>query len=138
MAGVNKVILVGNLGKDPEVRYLEGGTAVANFSLATTESYKDKQGNRIEQTEWHNIVVWRGLAEVAEKYLKKGSQVYVEGKLRNRSYDDKDGVKRYSTEIVADNMTMLGGKRDETPSPAPISNTAPPKTSNDDLGDLPF
>ncbi len=138
MAGVNKVILVGNLGKDPEVRYLEGGTAVANFSLATTESYKDKQGNRIEQTEWHNIVVWRGLAEVAEKYLKKGSQVYVEGKLRTRSYDDKDGVKRYSTEIVADNMTMLGGKRDETPSPAPISNTAPPKTSNDDLGDLPF
>ena len=138
MAGVNKVILVGNLGKDPEVRYLEGGTAVANFSLATTESYKDKQGNRIEQTEWHNIVVWRGLAEVAEKYLKKGSQVYVEGKLRTRSYDDKDGVKRYSTEIVADNMTMLGGKRDETPSPATISNTAPPKTSNDDLGDLPF
>jgi len=138
MAGVNKVILVGNLGKDPEVRYLEGGTAVANFSLATTESYKDKQGNRIEQTEWHNIVVWRGLAEVAEKYLKKGSQVYVEGKLRTRSYDDKDGVKRYSTEIVVDNMTMLGGKRDETPSPAPISNTAPPKTSNDDLGDLPF
>jgi single-strand DNA-binding protein len=138
MAGVNKVILVGNLGKDPEVRYLEGGTAVANFSLATTESYKDKQGNRIEQTEWHNIVVWRGLAEVAEKYLKKGSQVYVEGKLRTRSYDDKDGVKRYSTEIVAENMTMLGGKRDETPSPAPISNTAPPKTSNDDLGDLPF
>ena len=138
MAGVNKVILVGNLGKDPEVRYLEGGTAVANFSLATTESYKDKQGNRIEQTEWHNIVVWRGLAEGAEKYLKKGSQVYVEGKLRTRSYDDKDGVKRYSTEIVADNMTMLGGKRDETPSPAPISNTAPPKTSNDDLGDLPF
>jgi single-strand DNA-binding protein len=138
MAGVNKVILVGNLGKDPEVRYLEGGTAVANFSLATTESYKDKQGNRIEQTEWHNIVVWRGLAEVAEKYLKKGSQVYVEGKLRTRSYDDKDGVKRYSTEIIADNMTMLGGKRDETSSTAPISNTPPPKTSNDDLGDLPF
>lgn len=112
MAGVNKVILVGHLGKDPEVRYLEGGTAVANFTLATSESYKDKNGNKVDQTEWHNVVVWRGLAQVAEKYLKKGQLIYVEGKLRTRSWDDKEGNKRYTTEIVADNMTMLGGKRD--------------------------
>lgn len=112
MAGVNKVILVGNLGKDPEVRHLEGGTAVANFPLATTETYKDKSGQRQSQTEWHNIVLWRGLAEVAEKYLKKGNQVYLEGKLRSRSWEDKEGNTRYITEIVADNMTMLGSKKD--------------------------
>lgn len=112
MAGVNKVILVGNLGRDPEVRYLEGGAAVANFPLATSETYKDKQGRRVEHTEWHNIVVWRGLAEIAEKYLKKGMQVYVEGKLRTRSWDDKEGNKKYTTEIVADNMTILTRKED--------------------------
>ncbi len=112
MAGVNKVILVGNLGKDPEVRYLDGGVAVANFPLATSESYKDKSGNRIDQTEWHNVVLWRGLAEITEKYLKKGSQVYIEGKIRSRSWDDKEGIKRYTTEIVADNMTMIGSRRD--------------------------
>ena len=89
MAGVNKVILVGNLGQDPEVRYLDSGVAVANFSLATTENYKNKQGERVSQTEWHNIVLWRGLAEVAEKYLKKGSSIYVEGKIRNRKWEDK-------------------------------------------------
>ncbi len=110
MSGVNKVILVGNLGKDPEVRYLEGGVATAKFTLATSESYKDKQGNKVEQTEWHNIVLWRGLAEVAEKYLKKGMTVYIEGKIKSRSWDDKEGNKRYSTEIVADNMTMLSKK----------------------------
>jgi single-strand DNA-binding protein len=110
MAGVNKVILVGNLGKDPEVRHLEGGATVANFTLATSEFYKDKNGNRNEQTEWHNIVVWRGLAEVAEKYLKKGMTIYVEGKLRTRSWDDKEGVKRYTTEIVADTFTILSKK----------------------------
>ena len=92
MAGVNKVILVGNLGKDPEVRHLENGAAVANFSVATTESYKDRNtGERRDQTEWHNVVLWRGLAEVAEKYLKKGSQVYIEGKIRTRSWEDKEG-----------------------------------------------
>jgi single-strand DNA-binding protein len=108
MAGVNKVILVGNLGKDPEVRYLENGAVVANFPIATSESYKDRTtGERKEQTEWHNIVLWRGLAEVAEKYLKKGNQVYIEGKLRTRSWE-KDGVTRYTTEVVGDNMTMLG------------------------------
>jgi single-strand DNA-binding protein len=114
MAGVNKVILVGNLGKDPEVRHLEGGTAVASFTLATTEVYKDKSGQRVEQTEWHNIVVWRSLAEIAEKYLKKGMSIYLEGKLRTRSWEDKDKVKRYSTEIIADTFTMLGKKESNT------------------------
>ena len=89
MAGVNKVILIGNLGKDPEVRYLDSGVAVANFSLATTENYKNKEGERVSQTEWHNIVLWRGLAEVAEKWLKKGSSVYIEGKIRNRKINVK-------------------------------------------------
>jgi len=107
MAGVNKVILIGNLGKDPEVRHLEGGATVCNFPLATTETYKDKTGTRQEQTEWHNIVLWRGLADVAEKYLKKGSQIYLEGKLRTRSWE-KEGVKRYTTEIVGESFTMLG------------------------------
>lgn len=110
MAGINKVILIGNLGKDPEVRHLEGGTAVASFSLATSETYKDKNGQRIEQTEWHNVVVWRALAEIAEKYLKKGMTIYVEGKLRTRAWEDKDKVKRYSTEIIGDTITMLGKK----------------------------
>lgn len=110
MAGVNKVILVGNLGKDPQVRYLDSGVAVANFSLATTENYKNKEGERVSQTEWHNVVLWRGLAEVAEKYLKKGASVYIEGKIRTRKWEDKEGVTRYSTEILGDNMTMLGGK----------------------------
>lgn len=110
MAGVNKVILVGNLGKDPEVRHLEGGAVVANFTIATSETYKDKSGQRIEQTEWHNIVVWRGLAEIAEKYLKKGMTIYIEGKLRSRTWDDKDGNKRYTTEIVGDTFTILSKK----------------------------
>lgn len=107
MASVNKVILIGNLGKDPEVRHLEGGVAVARFPLATSESYKDKSGQRVEKTEWHNIVLWRGLAEVAEKYLRKGQSVFIEGKIRTSQYQDKEGNQRYSTEIVADNMTML-------------------------------
>ncbi len=113
MAGVNKVILLGHLGKDPETFTFENGVKKVSFSLATTESYKDKDGNRVDQTEWHNVVLWRGLADVAEKYLNKGSQVYVEGKIKTRSWDDKDGNKRYTTEIYADNMTMLGGKRDQ-------------------------
>ncbi len=109
MSGVNKVILVGRLGKDPEVRHLENGATVANFSIATSETYKDRQtGEKREQTEWHNVVLWRGLAEVAEKYVKKGDMIYVEGKLRTRSWE-KDGVTRYTTEVVGDNMTMLGG-----------------------------
>ncbi len=111
MAGVNKVILIGNLGKDPEVRHLEGGASVANFTMATTESYKDKTGARVDQTEWHNIVMWRGLADVAEKYLKKGMTIYVEGKLRTRMYE-KEGQKHYRSEIMADNMTILSRKDD--------------------------
>jgi single-strand DNA-binding protein len=109
MAGsVNKVILVGNLGKDPEVRRLESGSVVATFPLATNESYKDKNGNRVDNTEWHNIVLWRGLAEIAEKYLRKGSMVYIEGKLKTRSWEDQNNQTRYTTEVVGDNMTMLG------------------------------
>ncbi len=131
MAGVNKVILVGNLGKDPEVRYLDSGVAVANFSLATTENYKNKEGERVSQTEWHNIVLWRGLAEVAEKYLKKGSSVYIEGKIRTRKWEDKEGNNRYSTEILGDNMTMLGSK--------PASEEKDKNDSHPDLeDDLPF
>jgi single-strand DNA-binding protein len=114
MSGVNKVILVGNLGKDPEVRSFEGGAKKASFPLATTESYKTRDGVKKDHTEWHNIVLWRGLADVAEKYLSKGSQVYVEGRIRNRSWDDKDGNKRYITEIEADTMTMLGRKGDSS------------------------
>ena len=111
MSGINKVILVGHLGKDPEVRHLEGGVAVASFPLATSETF-NKDGRKVEQTEWHNIVMWRGLAEVAAKYLQKGKLVYIEGKIRTRSFEDKEGVKKYTTEIVADNFTMLGRKSD--------------------------
>jgi single-strand DNA-binding protein len=111
MSGINKVILVGHLGKDPEVRYLDGGVTVASFPLATSETYT-KDGKKIEQTEWHNIVMWRGLADTAAKYLKKGKLIYLEGKLRTRSFEDREGHKKYSTEIVAENFTMLGRKTD--------------------------
>lgn len=112
MSGVNKAILLGNLGADPEVRTLENGVKVANFRIATSESYKDRNtGERITRTEWHNIVLWRGLAEVAERFLHKGDQIFVEGKLQTRTYQDKDGQNRYVTEVVANEMTMLG-KRD--------------------------
>lgn len=111
MSGINKVILVGHLGKDPEVRHLEGGVAVASFPLATSETYT-KDGKKVEQTEWHNIVMWRGLADVAAKYLQKGKLVYIEGKLRTRSFEDKEGIKKYTTEVVAENFTMLGRKSD--------------------------
>ncbi|MCX2744883.1 single-stranded DNA-binding protein [Mangrovivirga sp. M17] len=113
MSGVNKVILVGNLGKDPEVRHLDNGRAVANFPLATSEVYKNRQTNeRVTNTEWHNVVLWSPLAEVAERFLKKGSQVYIEGKITTRSYDDKEGNKRYITEIVGREMTLLGSRDD--------------------------
>jgi single-strand DNA-binding protein len=113
MAGINKVILIGNLGKDPEVKTLENGTKVANFTLATSETYKNRDGQKVTQTEWHNIVLWRGLADIADRFLKKGNQVYIEGKIRSRSWDDKDGNKRYITEVQGDNLTMLGGRRDD-------------------------
>ena len=109
--GINKVILVGNVGKDPEVKHLDKGVSVAHFSLATSETYRNKENQKITNTEWHNIVVWRGLAEVAEKYVKKGTPLYIEGKIRTRSWDDKDGNKRYTTEIVADTMQLLGQRQ---------------------------
>ena len=143
MAGsVNKVILIGNLGKDPEVRHLENGAVVANFPLATSETYKDRNsGERKTQTDWHNIVMWRGLAEVAEKYLKKGNSVYVEGKLRTRSWEDKDGNTRYTTEVVADSMTMLGRASDGSGSGTSQSNEQANNDVSafeDDTDDLPF
>jgi single-strand DNA-binding protein len=145
MSGINKVILVGHLGKDPEVRHLDGGVTVASFPLATSETY-NKDGKRVEQTEWHNIVLWRGLAEVASKYLQKGKLVYIEGKLRTRSFEDKEKVKKYVTEIVAENFTMLGRKSDFEQSPtAPTHQSSESKIEDeftigpsDESGDLPF
>lgn len=115
---VNKVILIGNVGQEPDVRDLDNGTKVANFSLATSErGYTLKNGTQVpERTEWHNIVVWRGLAEVVEKYVAKGDKLYIEGKIRTRSYEDKQGVKRYVTEVYADNLEMLGGPKGNTQS----------------------
>jgi single-strand DNA-binding protein len=110
MASVNKVILVGNLGKDPEVRFMPNGEAVCNFSIATTDSWKDKSGAKQERTEWHNIVMYRKLAEIAGEYLKKGRPVYVEGRLQTRKWQTKEGQDRYTTEIIADQMQMLGGR----------------------------
>jgi len=107
---VNKVILVGHAGRDAEVRYIDNGAAVASFTMATSETYTSKTGEKVTTTEWHNITVWRGLAEFAGKYIKKGQQLYVEGRIRTRSYDDKDGIKRYVTEILADTINLLGRK----------------------------
>ncbi len=138
MSGINKVILVGHLGKDPEVRNLEGGAKVASFSLATTENYTNKEGNRVDQTEWHNVTVWRGLADVAEKYLTKGKQIYLEGKIRTRSYEDKEGVKKYSTDIVADTFTMLGKKEEGSNSAVAEKSETYRNDASDAEGDLPF
>lgn len=110
--GLNKVTLIGNLGKDPDVQSLDNNVKRATFTLATTEISRDKEGREIQHTEWHNIVLWRGLAEVSELYLHKGSQVYIEGRIRTRSFEGKDGVKRYVTEIQADNLIMVGGRRE--------------------------
>jgi single-strand DNA-binding protein len=113
MRGVNRVILIGNLGKDPDIQYLDGNIPVAKFPIATTETYKDRTGRLISQTEWHSIVLWRGLADLAQKYLHKGSLIYVEGHLKNRSWEDKDGNKKFATEVVGDNLIMLD-KRGES------------------------
>ena len=141
MAGINKVILIGNLGKDPEVRHLENGSTVANFSLATTESYKDKSGNWVSETEWHRIVAWRYQAEKAEK-LKKGNKVYIEGKLKSRNWEDKEGVKRTTVEIYADNIFSLDAKKDEFSNeptePAENTNTNNRLAENGPENDLPF
>lgn len=149
MASVNKAIIVGNLGKDPEVRYTASGEAICNFTVATSENWKDKAtGEKKELTEWHRISFFGKLAEVCGQYLKKGSQVYVEGSIRTRKWTDKDGVEKYTTEIRGDEMKMLGGRQDSGQS-APASDYAPeprrpapsnkPKPSFDDLGDdIPF
>jgi single-strand DNA-binding protein len=119
MAGINKVILIGNLGRDPEMRYTPNGIAVCSFSIATSETYKDRNsGERITQTEWHNIVLWRGLAETSEKFLRKGSKVFIEGKLKTRKWDDNQGITRYSTEVVADVMQMLDKKASDSSEPS--------------------
>ena len=158
---INKVIIVGNLGKDPEVRHFEGGSSVASFSVATSESYMDKKTNeRVTNTEWHNVSLWGGLAGVAEKYLKKGNQVYIEGSLRTRKWQDKDGNDRYTTEVVGRTMKMLGGKESSggsyTPPPtaadvpvavnkpaaptsqAPTAETTTAKVADAPDDDLPF
>ena len=133
---VNKVILVGHVGKDPEVRYLESNTPFCRMSVATSEVYKNKAGERVTTTEWHNVVLWRGLAEVAEKYVKKGSQVYIEGRLRTRSWDDKDKNKRYTTEIVADVLQLLGKRVEEPVAPGTVTPSAePPSADNTPIGD---
>ncbi len=140
--GLNKVMLIGNLGKDPELRYTSSGVAVATFSIATSESWKDQDGNTQEKTEWHNIVAWRKLAEICGEWLKKGKRVYIEGRIQTRSYDDKNtGQKRYITEIVADNMIMLdgGGGARTTAATEPgagsqaTSEPSPPVAPHDDL-----
>ncbi|MCF8415922.1 MAG: single-stranded DNA-binding protein [Crocinitomicaceae bacterium] len=149
MAGsVNKVILIGNLGKDPEVRRLENGSVVANFSIATSEVFTDKAtGEKREVTDWHDIVVWRGLAEVTEKYLKKGYKVYVEGKLKKRSWQDKEGTTRYTAEILAEEMTILSrpevSEKSENKSPytsgdGPSNPSPMDNITNDSADGLPF
>ena len=157
---VNKIILIGNVGKDPEVRYFDNGGAVANFTLATTErGYTAANGTQVpDRTEWHNIVLWRGLAEIAEKYIRKGTKVYIEGKIRTRSYDDSQGNKRYVTEVWGDQMELLGGRpENQNAAPFPQSPAAataapsqqatttkpsepanPPLASSDEGDDLPF
>jgi single-strand DNA-binding protein len=130
---VNKVILVGNLGKDPDLRATPNGTSVCTFSLATSERFKDRQGVQQDKTEWHNVVAWSGLAEICGKYLTKGKQVYIEGKIQTRSYDDRDGNKRYITEIVASEMLMLGKAGDTGSRPGAASyaeeNSVPSSTA---------
>ena len=152
---INKAILIGNVGQDPEIRYtgdVNNGTKVATFRLATTERYRDRNGNLQEHTEWHNVVVWRNTADVVEKYVKKGTQVYVEGRIRTRSWDDQSGNKRYTTEIIADILQLLGKRSDNPaqPSYAPAAQTvatqpvatqpAAAQTTHEDMpdDDLPF
>jgi len=147
MASINKVILIGNLGRDPEVRYLPNGDAVTNISVATTDTWKDKEGNKQEKTEWHRVTFYRRLAEIAGEYLKKGSQIYVEGRLETRKWQDKEGQDRYTTEIIASEMKMLGSRSGggepadrEAGNSAPRGAAAPAKASKlDDFeDDIPF
>jgi len=134
---INKVIIVGRTGKDPEVQHLDNGTAVAKITVATNEVFKNKQGEKVENTEWHNVVLWRGLAEVVEKYVKKGDLIYIEGKLKTRTWDDKNGSKHYTTEIIADTMQMLGGKKSDRPEAPPLTEDDIPANITEE-DDLPF
>jgi len=149
MAGsLNKVMLIGNLGADPEMREMPDGTKMAKFSIATTEKYTNKQGELISNTEWHNIVLWRRTAEVAEQYLKKGDSVYIEGKMKTRSWEDENGVKKYATDVQGDTMTMLGSRRENNPNDMgynpPNNNTSSTEDNNstnsaqNSVDDLPF
>ena len=140
---VNKVILIGNVGKDPEIRHIEANNvSVAKFPLATSETYKNKSGEKVTNTEWHNVVVWRYLAEFAEKYIKKGNQIFVEGKITSRSYDDKEGNKRYITEIIADNIRLLGRRENNNNTNTDESKTTTESEFDDakstEADDLPF
>jgi len=132
--GVNKVILVGNLGKDPEIKHFDNGGVKASFPLATSESFKDKSGNRVEQTEWHNVVLWRSQAEFAEKYLKKGYTIYVEGKLKTRNWEDQNQVKKYITEVVGDTVSILNNHDRKEDTSAPQNDTVSEPSGED----LPF
>jgi single-strand DNA-binding protein len=142
--GVNKVILIGNLGKDPEVKHLDNGTVLARFPLATSETYKNKDNEKVTSTEWHNIVLFNRQAEIAEKYVKKGDALYLEGRIRTRSYDDKDGNKKYITEIIGNNMQMLGGGKSENTGMENSAQVSEAKTSApqnqipEEEDDLPF
>ena len=145
MRGVNRVMLIGNLGKDPDVQVLEGNIAVAKFPLATTETFKDRSGKLVSQTEWHTVVLWRGLAELAQKYLHKGSLVYIEGRLRTRSWDDKEGHRKFATEVVGDNLIMLDKRTDggssvhsDTGSSESVSGNEAHPATGDPTQELPF
>lgn len=147
MAGVNKVILIGNLGQDPEVKHLEGDRVVANLRLATTESYKDRSGQRVENTEWHDLELWEGLARIAEQYLKKGSQIYVEGKIKSDTWQDEQGNNRKRMRIRVNNLTMLGSKGGDSggnpnymnqSSGSPAAASAPNNAMDQEEDDLPF
>jgi len=142
MASVNKAIIIGNLGRDPELRYTPSGKAVASFSIATTDRWKDQSGENQERTEWHRIVLWGRQAEIAKEYLAKGKQVYIEGRIQTRSYEDKDGIQRYTTEIVGQTLQFLGRKDDSgggyEPSPPPPSDDNQQFKSDTEDDDLPF
>lgn len=144
MASLNKVIIIGNLGRDPETKYLPSGDCICNIAVATTESWKDKQtGEKKEATEWHRVAFFGKLGEIAAQYLKKGSQVYVEGSLRTREYTDKDGVKKYATDIKGSEMKMLGGRQDQqqesaAPAPRQAARQAPPPDFSDLDSEIPF
>lgn len=150
MASVNKVILLGRLGKDPELKYTQGGTPVANFSLATDETWKDQSGEKQQRTEWHNIVAWKKLAEICGQYAKKGQQIYIEGKIQTRKWEDKDGNTRYTTEVVVSNLVLIGKKEgggdesgaEDRPSRGSTKRAPAPATSGDGLeitdDDIPF